>query len=247
MKQKTVILTLMVALLAMALTGCGLFGGEPTPEPPPVEAVQQPNVVSAEAFVVPVKQANLAFEVGGRVDSLAVEEGDAVEAGEVLAELNNAVQEANLANATAGQAQAEAAVGIQAGALDEAKANLDKVRAGATPEEIAQAEAALAGAEAALAELVAGPTKEDIAQAEARVETARAGLAQVLAGSRDEDIRSAASRLLQAEAEVREAQANYDANVYGDPDQLGPFGLALEQATVLPYLTYRLACTEMFG
>jgi HlyD family secretion protein len=231
MKQKPVFLILTTALLVIGLTGCGLFGGEPTPEPVPVEAVQQPNVVSAEAFVVPVKDADLAFEVGGRVVTVAVEDGDPISAGQLLAELDNAAQRANMENAQAALIQSDAAVGIQAGALEESKANLDKVLAGATGEEIDQAEASLAGAEASLAEVVVGPTDEDIAQAEAAVETARAQLAQVLAGSRDEDIQAAAARLLQAEAEVREAQADYDANVYGDPDRLGPFGLALEQAT----------------
>jgi len=231
MKQKSVVLILTMALLVVGLAGCGIFGGDPTPEPVPVEAVQQPNVVSAEAFVVPVKDANLAFEVGGRVRSIAVEEGEPISAGQVLAELDNAAQQANLENAQAGLAQSQAAVGIQEGALGESRANLDKVLAGATPEEVDQAEAALSGAEAALAEMVVGPTDEDIAQAEAAVETARAQLAQVLAGSRDEDIQAAAARLLQAEAEVREAQADYDAYVYGDPDQLGPYGLALERAT----------------
>ncbi len=231
MIQKTVILTLMGILLLASLTGCGLFGGDPTPEPAPVEAVEQPNVVSAEAFVVPVKEANLAFEVGGRVTTVAVEEGDPVTAGQTLAELDNTTQQANLNSATAGLAQAETGVGIAQANVEEAQASLEKTLAGATPEEIAQADAALAGAEAALAEIIAGPTAEDIAQAEARVVTAQASLGQVLAGFRDEDIQSAAARLLQAEAEVREAQADYDANVYGDPDRLGPFGLALERAT----------------
>jgi multidrug resistance efflux pump len=231
MKQKLILVIVTVLFLIVGVAGCGLFGEDPTPEPVAVEAVQQPNVVSAEAFVVPVKKANLAFEVGGRVQSVAVEEGDPISAGQLLAELDNGVQQANLENAQAGLAQSEAAVAIQEGGLGEAQANLDMVLAGATLEEVDQAEAALAGAEASLAEVVVGPTDEDIAQAEAAVETARAQLAQVLAGARDEDIQAAAARLLQAEAEVREAQADYDANVYGDPDQLGPFGLALERAT----------------
>jgi multidrug resistance efflux pump len=217
MNFKSMIKALAIPLLVVSLAGCGLFGEEPTPEPVPVEAVQQPNVVSAEAFVVPLQQADLSFEVGGRVISLPVKEGDPIKAGDILAELDNASQKASLVQAEANLSQAEA--------------TLADTKAGATPEQIAQSEASLAQAEAALADLLASPTPEDISQAEAAVETARASLAQVLAGSRDEDIRAAAARLLQTEANVREAQADYDANVYGDPDRLGPFGLALEQAT----------------
>jgi len=217
---------LAVSILMISLTGCNMFGEEPTPEPVVIEAVQQANVVSAEAFVVPVQEADLAFEVGGRVTSVAVQEGDPIEQGQVLAELDNATQKANLL-------QAEAS-------LNSARATLDDVKAGATAEQVAQVEAAIAQAEAQLAELLAGPTPEDIAQAEAGVEIARANLAKVLAGTRDEDIQAVASRLLQTEAQVREAQADYDANVYGDPDRLGPFGLALEQAT----LSYEAAKAE---
>lgn len=209
-------LGLMLVLL-ISLTACG-FGETPTPTPVVIEAVDQPDVVSAEAFVVPVREADLAFESGGRVVSLPVQEGDTVTEGQVLAELDNARQKATLKQAQASLAQAEA--------------NLSELEAGPTPEQIAQAEASLAQAEARLAELIAGPTPEQIAQAEAAVEVARANLAKVLAGSRDEDIRAASAELLKAEAQLREAQADYDANVYGDPDRLGPFGLALEQATL---------------
>jgi HlyD family secretion protein len=218
MNSKSMFKALAIPLLLMVgLTGCGLFGEEPTPEPVPVEAVQQPNVVSAEAFVVPLRQADLSFEVGGRVVTLSIEEGEDFSTGQILAELDNASQKASLAQAEANLVQAQA--------------TLADTEAGATPEQIAQAEAGVAQAEAALANVLASPTAEDIAQAEAAVETARARLAQVLTGSRDEDIRASAARLLQTEANVREAQADYDANVYGDPDRLGPFGLALEQAT----------------
>lgn len=46
--------TVMVALSISFLVACG-SAEEPTPEPVDTEAVQQPKVVSAEAFVVPVK------------------------------------------------------------------------------------------------------------------------------------------------------------------------------------------------
>ena len=106
MNPKYTVWTLVIFLLVISLTGCGLFGGgEPTPEPVPVEAVQQPNVVSAEAYVVPLKQANLAFEVGGRVAAVYVEEGDPITKDQLLAELENSSQQASLIQAQASLAK----------------------------------------------------------------------------------------------------------------------------------------------
>ncbi len=229
---RTTIKVLALVLLAIGLTACGLFGGQEEPEPTPVLAVQQPNVVSAEAFVVPLQEADLAFEGGGRVVSIEIEEGDTVSKGQMLAKLDDSAQQASLANAEANLAQVQAQVETAKARLAEAQANLAKVKAGATPEEIAQAEANVAKAEAALAELLANPTAEDIAQAEASVETAQARLAQVLAGTRDEDLQAAASSMLQAEAKVRLAQADYDKFVYGEPNVAEPYGVALQQATL---------------
>lgn len=225
MRSKSLLITVGIILLVMSLAACGAFGGE-EPEPTPViEAVQQPNTVSAEAFVVPIKEADLSFEIGGRVVAVEVEEGDEVKEGQLLAQLDDSTQQAALAQAQANLANAEAA-------LAQAEASLADVKSGATQEQIAQAEASLARTEAVLAELVSGPTAEDIAQAEAAVETARASLAQVLAGARSEDIEAASARLLQAEVEVRLRQAEYDENVFGEPDRAEPFGIALQQATL---------------
>ncbi len=239
MTQKSIMLILALVLLVSGLTGCGLFGGEEaTPEPPP-DAVSQPNVVSAEAFVAPVQQADLAFEIGGRVVSVEVEEGDTIKKGQTLAKLDDSVLQASLKEAEANLEQtktlllvSEADIAEAEARVVEAQANLAKVLAGATPEEIAEAEASVTSAEAALAEVIAGPTVEDIAQAETRVETTQTQLAQVLAGSRDEDIKAAATGLLQSEANVRLAQADYDENIYGEPDRAEPFGIALQQATL---------------
>jgi len=232
MKQKSMSMVIVLILLAGLLAACGA-GAEAEPTSEAVNAtVAQPNTVSAEAFVVPVREANLAFEQGGRVVAVDVEEGDPVESGAVLVQLDDTSQQAQVTEAKAGVSSAEASVANAEASLAQAQANLADVVAGATPEEIAQSEASLAQAEAALAETLAGATKEDIAQAEAAVETARASLANVLAGSRDEDLQAASARLLQAEATVRLKQADYDANVYGDPQRAEPFGVALEQATL---------------
>ncbi len=77
---------------------------------------------------VEVRQVNLGFKVGGRLQVLDVDEGDAVTAGQRLASLDKVY----FADAIA-QIKAQ---------RDQLKANLAKMEAGNRPEEIAQAEAA---------------------------------------------------------------------------------------------------------
>lgn len=232
---------LTMAVLIIFISACS-FGQDPTPEPVPVtSAVQQPRVVSAEAFVVPQKEADLAFEVGGRVVSLPIEEGDQVKAGEILAELDNATQKTALTQAEANVSQVEAQLAEAAARLAEAEANLAKVKAPPTQQQIAQLQAGLARAEAVLAELVAGPTSEEIAQAQAAVQTAQAQLNELLADPRQEDLQAAAARVMQAQADVRKAQTEYDRTRYGDPPDQVVVGGELEKAT----LNYEAAQAEL--
>ncbi len=81
------------------------------------------------------EEVTIAAEVGGRIEAIAVEEGDRVTAGQELVRLDRAMLNAQIA-----QAQA---------AVDTAKAQLAQVQAGARVEEVRQAEAALAQAVAA--------------------------------------------------------------------------------------------------
>ncbi|MCB0209037.1 MAG: HlyD family efflux transporter periplasmic adaptor subunit [Anaerolineae bacterium] len=235
----TYILVVLMAIFGIGtLTACG-SSAEPTPVAVEVNTTQQPQVVSAEAFVVPVKEADLAFEVGGRVVSIEVDEGETVKEGDVLVKLDDSVQQtalveaqATLAQSKAKKAEAEARLAEAASGLAEAEANLAKTNAGPTDEEVAQLQAALAKAEAALADIIAGPTPEEIAESAARVRTAQAELNQVLADPRDEDLQASASEVLKAESAVREAQSDYDENRYGDPDDVLVVGVKLEQATL---------------
>jgi HlyD family secretion protein len=79
-------------------------------------------------------QVNVAAEAGGRIAWIAVDEGDPVEAGQAIVELDSA-----LLNAQIRQAQAKVAT---------AQANLAKVQAGIRVEEIAKAQAGVAVAQA---------------------------------------------------------------------------------------------------
>ena len=78
---------------------------------------------------VDVRQVNLGFRVGGRIAELAVDEGDRVKPGDVIAKLDKATY---LAALKAAEAQ-----------LARAKAELEKLENGSRPEEIEQAAAAV--------------------------------------------------------------------------------------------------------
>ena len=84
---------------------------------------------------VDIRTVNLSFRVGGRVESLAVDEGDAIKAGQVLGELDHKPYEIALMQAKAG--------------VSVAQAQYDLMLAGYRDEEIAQAAAAVKQAQAA--------------------------------------------------------------------------------------------------
>lgn len=230
--SKNLVAAFLSISMILVLTACSFGGEEPTPEPVVVNSTQQPRVVSAEAFVVPVKESTLAFETGGRVVAIDVEENDEVKAGDPLARLDDSTEQAQLTEAKAGLAQIEAQLTEAAAGLAEAEANLAKVKADPTKEEIDQLQANLDRSQAALADLLAGATPEEIGQAEAAVRTAQAQLNELLANAREEDLQAAGARLLQTQADVREAQQKYDEVRYGDPEDVLVTGVALEKATL---------------
>jgi HlyD family secretion protein len=143
---------------------------------------------SARGQLEPRQDATLALALGGRVESVYVQVGDRVHAGDVLVELETAalsravrsaeqtlaIQEANLAELQRGPAQ-EDLVAAQA-AVDSARAQLDALQEGPQPEEITAAEASVRAAEAAVwaaaeqrDQVASGPTEADIAAAEAQL------------------------------------------------------------------------------
>ncbi len=229
MSLKSIITFLAFIFIVGSTVACSSEAATATPEAVASTTVQ-PKVVSAEAFVMPVKKSDLSFELGGRVASIEIEEGQTVKKGQLLAQLDDTSYQTRLVEAQAALGEAEAN-------LAKAQADLANVKAPATTEEIAQAQAALDRAQAVLAERIAGPTEEAIALAQADVSIALASLNEVSAGARDEDLQAASARLLQTEADVRLAQADYDKFVYGDPKVAEPYGVALQKAT----LTYEAA------
>lgn len=139
--------------------------------------------------------------ISARVLKLPVEIGQAVKAGDTLAELDH-IQ----LDAAVGQAQAQ---------LASAKANLKKVQDGARPEDVAAAQAAARQASESLAnaQVNAGAVRsQDLASAQAAVEAAEARLRQVTQGP-------TAAEIANAEAALRGAQARYQAVINGPRSQ----------------------------
>lgn len=146
-----VVLTL---LLLFVLTGCGTLGNTPTPLPTvmlgenngnaSVSATRAPALpqgsgtggVTASGFIVPARQARLAFSVAGRIQTIHVAVGDQVKAGQVLAELDygSAYLQASQADHTfkeltspASVAAAEQDVALAQQALKDARNKADSV------------------------------------------------------------------------------------------------------------------------
>ena len=159
--KRIMILPLMLGFL---MTACAGTQAQPTPM---AQAPIIPAVVSASGKLLPARWANLSFRAGGRVVELKVEAGDQVQAGQVLASLDDV--DARLA-----KAQADAA-------LQMAQAQLAQLKAGARSEEIAQqkqvvqaAQAALSGASARLEQLQQGTRPAELAAAESALRQAEA-------------------------------------------------------------------------
>jgi HlyD family secretion protein len=160
-----------VAVVGAVVAGV-YFAANPTSAQTEVGDLTVSGFVEAEEVAV-------ASELGGRVLELSVEEGDDVEAGQVLAQLDGTLLEAQVEAAQAG--------------LDMAEAELAQTEAGARPEQVRQAEAALAQAQAgrdgayqAWQDLIAlrdnpQDLNAQIAQAEAQVAAAKAALDQAVA------------------------------------------------------------------
>ena len=156
--------------------------------------------------------ADLGFELPGRVAAITVEEGDTVSAGQELARLDTRELEAALEAARARLATVEA--------------RLDEVLAGARPQEIASAEAALRSAtqraETARRDLERARTlfeggaisRQALDQAQTAVEVAesahvqaRESLELLREGARSETIQAQRAQVAQARADVTRTEA----------------------------------------
>ncbi|MEE4146607.1 MAG: secretion protein HlyD [Halieaceae bacterium] len=159
---------------------------------------------------VDIREVQLGFRVGGRLERMNFEEGDAVAAGTVLATLDSAPMRDGLALAEARVAEAQARLAV--------------LRTGSRPQEIEQARARVSEAAAALKnaekeyerqrELTGkglssqGLLDNALAQrdaASARLTASREALALAVEGARAEDIAAAEAALAGARAQREQA------------------------------------------
>ena len=179
----------------------------------------QENVIWASGKLLPARWAALSPAMGGTVRAIYPAEGDRVEAGMLLAELDNGILQSQVEVASAAVAEAEAARA--------------EVLAGAEPSDLAAAEADVRAAEGAVAQAQAILTRAQtaIAVTEAQVAIAQAQYNELASGPTAAERVAAQRPMNQARIAVKQAQAAYDL-VRSDPD-IGarPEAAALEQAT----------------
>ncbi len=221
-----------VLLALLALGGGGWLLVRQLPPPPGamrnapvtrgVERKTLTVTVSANGTVKPERTINLSPKTSGVLRELLVKEGDRVQQGQVLAYMDDSNLQGQLTQGIAQVASAEA--------------NLQKLRAGNRPEDIAQAEARLTSARSSLqlaettlqryqslanagaisrSELDQYRTNRDTAQAQ--VQEAEQALAIVEQGSRLEDINQAIAQVESARGSLQSIQAQLDDTVIRAP------------------------------
>jgi len=221
MKRGGLLLAGVVMVALSASCGSGAPGGRSAEAPattPAADAAER--VIWASGKLVPMQWTGLSAASSGTVKAIHVVEGDRVQEGDLLLELNPAPLRSQLAVAAAAVAEAEAARA--------------RLLAPATGEQIVQAEADVALARAGVQSAQAGveTARRAAAAAEGQIAVAQAQYNE-LAGHPTPAEKVAAQRgVALATAALRQAQAAYN-QVKGDPDiAMRPEAVALEQATV---------------
>lgn len=147
---------------------------------------------TASGSVTAQRQASLALVASGRVQTVYVEEGDAVEAGDPLVQLESAALQRAVA-------RAQQNVAIQ-------QANLEQLQKGPDAAELAAAHAAVNSAQTQLDDLLDGPSAEEIAAAEANVRAAQANVARASRQLGETRTPADDSAILQAQINLQDAE-----------------------------------------
>ncbi|MBI4891323.1 MAG: efflux RND transporter periplasmic adaptor subunit [Acidobacteria bacterium] len=196
--------TQLVAVVALLAAGCGSGNKSQTPAESAISIRVRPPAVLDRAAVVrvggtvePLESSEVGFQVAGRIRRVMVEEGQSVQAGQVLAELD--------------PADYRHGVDMAAGEAAAARAVADKAQAGARKQELAQAQAAFDQAEDEYRRMKTLYERKSLApndfkKIEAHWMVAKQRLDEAQEGARREDIAAAKAKWSQAEANLQLTQ-----------------------------------------
>jgi len=166
-----------VAATALPLSGCKADASPPSaraaaPELPAVSLTTPRAVRAAPSEEVtgtlfPAQGLQLGFEVGGRLERLRVKKGQVVKEGQVLAQLNAEISDAQVAQAQAGVAAAEVAAAMAADVAERnaklrEEGNVSDLQNRSSTTQAKQAEAQLLAAKAQLAQALAGRRRHEL-------------------------------------------------------------------------------------
>ena len=223
MERKIIVAMATAALLAASSWGCGKAkekGGEAEAEAPtPVQVVEArrgpiDHVVTADAVIYPINQANVTPKIAAPVKRMLVNRGDHVKANQLLADLESR----DLA----------AAVNESKSLYDQAEANYQNVNGATTVDDKTKAQADLASAQqgleaakkvydsrvdlvkqGALAQKLADDAKVTLAQSQATFNTAQRHLQTLNGVGQREQIRGAQAQVVAAKAHLDNAAAQF--------------------------------------
>jgi HlyD family secretion protein len=152
----------LAVILALILAGCQVFTNQTQSTEPVVPVVTESTGIIAEGKLVPIYYVNLAFNAAGKIAQVAFNEGDPVEAGQVIARLDQREQFASAVD----NASYELLVSQQA--LKDLRDNAD-VQTAQASQEVANSRDAVRSAERYLNNLKEGSRQTDIDSASANV------------------------------------------------------------------------------
>ena len=188
-----------------------------TGDPGMASIVRSGSMTIADAVVVPVDYAALSMPTSGIVDQLLAVEGETLAAGDLILRLQNLGRQAAVEEARS--------------AYFKAQVQLEALRAGARPEEIAALQADVDAAQARLDSLTEAPRPEDVDSAQAQLASARAALSALYRGPESADETALKADLADAEARLRQARSAYNEVAWSPDIAKRPESLQLEEAT----------------
>ena len=206
-----------VALVAIGAINYAILSARRTSAAPPAAIERTSEIAAAGPGVVEAlsEEIRISSQVGGRLQRVLVDEGDAVKAGQVLAVIENDDYRARVASAEA--------------SLHLREADSRRIHNGAREEERRDAAAAVREADAVLASMTADverrrglfkdavisqaeldKAEEQFGVARARMDSARERLSLIEAGAREEDRARADADVALARASLAEARAAFE-------------------------------------